>query len=106
MPGQLGQRALLVRPLLVRRGGTARPLGLERLADPQVQPGPVRGGQLAVGVLAEQVMGEAIPAGCVAAQHAGPDRRGERLGRRLGLLSGHAGDDLGGEPRAGHGGGP
>ena len=64
VPGELGQRDI----------AAAGPLGLELHAEPLVQPGPVRSGQLVVGVLAEQVMGEAVAAGAVLAEHAGPHR--------------------------------
>ena len=68
VPGQLGQRDLTA----------GRPAGLEGLADPPVQAGPFGRGQLVVGVLAEQVVREAVGAGPVPAHHPGPDGRGER----------------------------
>jgi hypothetical protein len=84
----------------------ARPLGLELLPEPLVQPGPVRGGQLAVGVLAEQVVGEAVPVRAVLAEHPGPHRLGQRPGHRLGLLTSGPGHQVSGKPRPGHGRGP
>ncbi len=76
VPGQLGQGDI----------AAARPLGFQLGARPLVQAGPVRGGQLVVGILAEQVMREAIAVLAVPAvpgEHAGPCRGGQRLGRLL-----------------------
>lgn len=71
-----------------------------------MQPGPFGRGQLVVGVLAEQVVREAVGAGLVPAHYPGPGGRGEGLGRGAGRLAGHQGDQVRGEPLADHGGRP